>query len=491
MLIVFPLNDKPDWRHPPWITLLLILITAIIFFGPQRREAAAEERAATYYLHSELPRIEYPRYLAELRERGTPEASRQAQFAQQALDRRNPGLVLQMIESDRAFLARLDADEVISASDPVHYRWRDLRERFQVMRGPSFTRHWGLDPSLWRPLNLLTATFLHGGFAHWFGNMLFLFVFGYTVERTLGPLRYLMFYLLSGLGGSILDQAARYGSDSIGVGASGAIAGLMAMYVVLYGLRRIKFFFQILFYFDYVTAPAIILLPAWIIDQLLQQWFGSSGIAYMAHLGGLLTGAGLMTWFVRRHAQAREAVVDRVPVASAEDKRKDAYQLVVAMRLDEARLAYARLASDMPSDRTLVEQFFNVARLAPDSEEFHQSARLVFRYKAADAQTGQWIHDSFRTYLETARPAIRMATSDLAPLILRFAREGYALDAAILVQMLFGRTPQDPRLPLLMLTCIEALKRVGEAARAERMSVELCRQYPDSDAALAISSPPT
>ncbi|MBN8449323.1 MAG: rhomboid family intramembrane serine protease [Candidatus Accumulibacter sp.] len=90
----------------------------------------------------------------------------------------------------------------------------------------------------------------------------------------------------------------------------------MAMYVSLYGRRRIRFFYQFLFYFDYVKAPAIILLPVWIAHELVQQQLdGQGGVAYMAHAGGFVTGALLIAWYRWRH---QVTTVD-LPEAATDD----------------------------------------------------------------------------------------------------------------------------------------------------------------------------
>src|SRR5258705_470214 len=78
----------------------------------------------------------------------------------------------------------------------------------------------------------------------------------------------------------------------------------MGMYAVMYRLRRVRFFYQLFFYFNYVTAPALILLPAWIANEVLQHFFSGQSAGYMAHLGGLLTGATLMALHLRRKPRA-------------------------------------------------------------------------------------------------------------------------------------------------------------------------------------------
>src|SRR2546427_5163900 len=87
----------------------------------------------------------------------------------------------------------------------------------------------------------------------------------------------------------------------------------MGMYAVMYRLRRVRFFYQLFFYFNYVTAPALILLPAWIANEVLQHFFSGQSAGYMAHLGGLLTGATLMALHLRRKPRAALAGCHSAP----------------------------------------------------------------------------------------------------------------------------------------------------------------------------------
>ena len=148
-------------------------------------------------------------------------------------------------------------------------------------RGPS---------PLW--LTLLTSTFMHGGWTHIGGNMLFLFIFGDNVEKALGHLRYLGFYLGCGLVASVAQVYS--GPDSIlpSLGASGAIAGVLAAYLVYFPRNRVR----VLLGFFVTTVPAIAMIGLWAIIQFVNG-FGatgvnaqSGGVAYMAHIGGFIAG---------------------------------------------------------------------------------------------------------------------------------------------------------------------------------------------------------
>ena len=149
-------------------------------------------------------------------------------------------------------------------------------------------------------LTLLSSMFMHGGWTHIGGNMLFLFIFGDNVERALGHLRYLGFYLLCGLVASLAQVYS--GPDSIlpSLGASGAIAGVLAAYLVLFPRNRVR----VLIGYFVTSVPAVLMIGLWAVIQFVNG-FGatgvnaqSGGVAYMAHIGGFI--AGLVLAFLLR-----------------------------------------------------------------------------------------------------------------------------------------------------------------------------------------------
>jgi membrane associated rhomboid family serine protease len=141
-------------------------------------------------------------------------------------------------------------------------------------------------------LTLLTSMFMHGGWLHLLGNMLFLFIFGDNVEHTLGRLRYVAFYLIAGVVGSLAQIAIQPDSVIPSLGASGAISGVLGAYIVMFpGNRVLVFLFRFV-----VWVPALVAIGLWAALQfisgigqiaLTEQ---TGGVAYMAHIGGFLTG---------------------------------------------------------------------------------------------------------------------------------------------------------------------------------------------------------
>jgi membrane associated rhomboid family serine protease len=151
-------------------------------------------------------------------------------------------------------------------------------------------------------VTLFTSMFLHAGWAHILGNMLFLFVFGNHVERSMGHGRYLLFYFLCGLGASALEIATAVNSSVPGLGASGAIAGVLAGFLVLYPRARIGSLIPLGYIYLPARIPAWVFIGLWFLYQLvngaaaLNSTAASSagGVAYWAHVGGFITGALLV-----------------------------------------------------------------------------------------------------------------------------------------------------------------------------------------------------
>ena len=144
---------------------------------------------------------------------------------------------------------------------------------------------------------LITSMFLHGGLGHIIGNMLFLNIFGDNLEDKLGHIKYLLYYLVCGLGASVLQILVDPGSTIPNLGASGAIAGIMGGYLVLFPRHRIDILFSLGWAVRQVTVPAYFMLFYWLVIQFFAG-VGSlafmdpsmGGVAYFAHLGGFATG---------------------------------------------------------------------------------------------------------------------------------------------------------------------------------------------------------
>jgi membrane associated rhomboid family serine protease len=152
---------------------------------------------------------------------------------------------------------------------------------------------WGLVPRLSEPTTYLTSMFLHGGIMHLLGNMLFLWIFGDNLEEEMGHLGFLGFYLAGGLAAAWLQVAADPRSDIPMVGASGAIAGVMGGYLLLFPKARVDVLLFFVIIIRVIPVPAWIMLGVWFGLQLVGGYNANSqtgGVAYWAHAGGFVAG---------------------------------------------------------------------------------------------------------------------------------------------------------------------------------------------------------
>lgn len=162
-------------------------------------------------------------------------------------------------------------------------------------------------PSLWSampipaPLTVLTSMFVHGDLFHIAGNMLYLWVFADNVEDAMGHVRFTLFYLLSGVAAAGLQVALMPGSDIPMVGASGAIAGVLGAYLILYPGAQVLTLVFLFIFIRIMYLPAVILLGLWFVIQVLSAGGGDgAGVAWFAHIGGFVGGVLMVPVFAVR-----------------------------------------------------------------------------------------------------------------------------------------------------------------------------------------------
>jgi membrane associated rhomboid family serine protease len=155
-------------------------------------------------------------------------------------------------------------------------------------------------------ITLITSLFIHGGFTHIFGNMLFLWIFGDNVEDILGKFKYILIYFIGGIAASLSQVLMSPSSKVPLVGASGAISAVMGAYIVLLPLSSINLIVPFFFFPLIVQVPALVFIFFWFLTQLFNAAVGTPGIGWWAHIGGFLTGIILALWFRSRKKKPRD-----------------------------------------------------------------------------------------------------------------------------------------------------------------------------------------
>ena len=173
----------------------------------------------------------------------------------------------------------------LSGGDPFIERWSVVPRRLIQNPGADF-------------ITVFTSMFMHGGWLHLGGNMLYLWIFGDNVEDRFGHVKFLLFYLLCGIAATFAQVAFSAGSTVPNLGASGAIAGVLAAYIILFPRGQVK----VLMGRGVVPMPALVVIGLWIVLQFISgvgsitQSAETGGVAYMAHIGGFV--AGLILTFI-------------------------------------------------------------------------------------------------------------------------------------------------------------------------------------------------
>ena len=181
----------------------------------------------------------------------------------------------------------------LSSGDPFIERWSVVPRRLLANPGGDFP-------------TIFTSMFMHAGWLHLGGNMLYLWIFGDNVEDNFGHIKFLVFYLLCGIAATLAQLAFSAGSGVPNLGASGAIAGVLGAYIILFPRGQVK----VLMGRGVIPMPALVVIGLWIVLQFVSgigsvtQSAQTGGVAYMAHIGGFL--AGVVLTFLLRAAGTRQ-----------------------------------------------------------------------------------------------------------------------------------------------------------------------------------------
>lgn len=399
-MLIIPAENAVNWKRPPWVTLGLMLACLLVFAFYQGGDSRLTEQAIEEYLESDLQSLEAPVYedylQRQIRFEGDEDRVYELQNFQQLRQEGGDLWVAYSLLSDREFYQYMLENRDVLLAPAERRRWMEQRGGIQArLMDRLSANQLGLVSAELSLYTLITYQFLHGGWGHIIGNLVFLFLLGFTVEKALGPGRFLLAYLLCGALSGVVFTAFSMGSHIPLVGASGSISGLMGMYVAIYGLRKIRFFYFVGVYFNYFRAPALAILPVWLVKEIYDYWFaGATGIAYMAHAGGLVAGAGMVWLLGKSWLQVKEEFFE--PEEDEQDERfTTGYSQAMAslgrMEFDLARRQFEALREHYPDRTVLLEHLYQLAKLRPDLPQYRERARELMNESLSRRQPEQMV----------------------------------------------------------------------------------------------------
>ncbi len=416
-MLILPMERTFNIRRPPVVTFLLLFVNVIIFMTTSGSDEEALVAAVTAYEEQQILGTELPLFLAYLTSDADTRDPWQNLESTDALgDQERFNLIMQIL-TDNAYTEYLERN-VDTFTDEESRALEQKRSIVETHIARLIHLRYGFVPADFSFLTLFSSQFLHGDLSHLVGNMVILVLVGLTVEQLLGSFNYLLFYLLCGAFGSAVYGLVHFGSPVPVIGASGAVSGLMGMYVAAYGKRPIRFFYWIGIYFNYVKLPALVMLPVWVGKELFDFLFTESNVGYTAHAGGLIAGAGLVLLGKSSFAKIDTAVIEnRDEENEYRQELEDALQLVDRADFLAAKAALSRLLERYPGDSRVLFQLVQIARARPASKDYHVA---TYKYLNGVLSTGSISADALnviRDYWVCAAPGPRIQGQLLAKLI--------------------------------------------------------------------------
>lgn len=454
-MIVLPMENKLDWRHPPLVTMLLLLLNTFVFFASVGSDEEAMIQAFQVYTANDLLAEEAAAYRSFRESQGEQELPEDSQ--------------VNNLVFDLAFDAYLREHPPATATDD----WRQRRDQFEAARNEVSWIGYGLVPAQPSIVTLFTSMYLHGGVWHLFGNMVFLFVFGFSLERSLGWLSYIALYHLTGVVSGLACVLILSDSYVPGIGASGAVSGLMGAYIAVYRLRKIRFFYSFLIYFGEFRAPAFWVFPFWLAKELYGNFYGDQGISYWAHIGGLISGVGLglsLSLFTKRVDESYLDERAHTEARVADKQRLDT--LVDEFKYAQAKSLARRMLDENPTDTHTWSIFVSVLRANTNDPDYHRAVLRIVSLVPRTSQNPQLVElveQTFRMYMDGDHPKPAFKNSQLLQQLgLAFTRGGRLDYAQEIAELLLKNKKVDDESRKFLTALIARLKTTGQIDEAKR-----------------------
>ena len=354
-MIIIPTEKRFDWKHAPFALLALVIVNIFIYFVPQSHDNEVITSAFIEYKQQDYLVIEWPflkTYLRSTNQKDKLE-SLSARFDQRQFD-----AIIGHILFDSRFYYYLRNDKYTSFVPNDVVDWFSIREKINDSIQSTTVVSYGLISSEITLLSVISYQFLHGSVMHLLGNLFFLIICGFALEAAIGHLRFLLFYLMSGVAGGLLYAFFNTQVSMPLVGASGAIAGIMAMYLALFRFKKIEFFYWFFIFVGYFKAPALLILLFYVGKELFHLFSDTqSNTAFLAHIGGFVAGTALMgmTHLFNRaflnNAGLNQRYLERDQnIDPLQEKKLSVYQLLAKYQFEAAEKLLECISQENPQE---------------------------------------------------------------------------------------------------------------------------------------------
>ncbi|WP_446009782.1 rhomboid family intramembrane serine protease [Candidatus Electrothrix sp.] len=474
-MLIIPLSNNGPQRRFPCVTFFLILLNLGIFLYFQHNEQQKYMQAVSWARSSGLLQIElevYQEYL-QRRHQAIPDFLRNT---------KKTAAVFQHLIQDDRFQAALRQQILIPPGDPRFADWSPKRKKFEDKLNQSLAYRYGYSPARKNYFNITTYMFFHDKVILLIANILFLWFIGSWIEIGVGRILFLGIYLTTGVCAGLAFGFIHPLNQGPLLGASGAIAGLMGTYLLVYCSKRSTVLCSLGFCSRHTTVFGWFLFPFWISKEAYHFVNASEPQIFSSHLGGLLAGM-IIGLILRTHEQQQptqgeqpEPVTDPFASDPGQDLQPPAHLTKKEVAL--LRKEMHKAVEEDPADLTALARLFHIDKADPQSEQFHRTAGQLLQ-RLATLKRYQELLAYFQEYKQVST-APRLHPSVMLALAEFHIRSGATTQAARFLLLLLKQRPQYPGLPSCLFTLGCVYCDQGREERGEKCFQLICKKYPQT-----------
>lgn len=370
-MLVLPTEKRFDWKYAPVMLFSIVFLNVLVFFIYQSGDDKKYMQALSSYVQADLLKVEWPAYQDYLQEQG--DELELGEYRKQFANKQIEGVVVAIV-GDKNFYRYLQAHGDKLVFDPYAggdnwNNWREQRARVDSYFYSISAFQSGLIPREFNLFTLVSSQFLHGDIMHLLSNMFFLILCGFAVEAAVGAWVFLGLYVASGMFGGLLYVVMDLQNEVPTVGASGAISGVMAMYLGVFRLRKIEFFYWVFIFAGYFRAPALLILPFYIGKELLDFFLNAdSNVNFLAHAGGFIGGSAslALVYWLKPDAVNQNYVEEKQDVDPERQSLSRIFSLVESFSFDAAITEVSRHVKEYGDDFELALLRYNLSCVKDD-----------------------------------------------------------------------------------------------------------------------------
>lgn len=465
-MIIIPTEKRFDWNYAPIMLFSIVLINILIFFVYQSGDNAKFGQALQIYHEENFLEHEWPFFTQYLTQRN--ELSSLEKFQTLYDQKQTDELIINMIIQPDfyRYLRFEDTPYEYFVTSGIE-NWFEQRETINTLITSTSISSLGLTPSDIKPLHLLSYQFLHGDIMHLIGNLFFLIVCGFAVEAAIGHWRFLAFYLVCGIIGGLLHSVVNLKETIPLVGASGAISGVMAMYLGLFRLKKIEFFYWLFIFVGYFRAPAFLIL-AFYIGKEFYQFFTDSGsnVAFMAHAGGFISGSILMAaaYFLNPKIFNQQYIEEDQSVDPTQEKLATIYDFIGKYQFEAAKKALERAIKEHGLNFDFALLRYNLAKIEK-GENYQQYTKQLLTIKSPSEKQ---VNKIKQVWIENPDQHQQLGDEDAIKIAFNFTQLTNPSHAAVICDQLIEKNCTDTSLGILARKISAAFEKINETDKQKK-----------------------